>query len=153
LAAAPLGCGSASTIDPGVGTAGSGGAGQTGGSGTTQSTTDAGGAGGAGHVALGPPYPIVLAHGFFGFDDFAGAGFFNYYFEVKEFLANRGEVLVFTPEVDPFNTSAYRGGQLSEAIDEILEQTGHGKVNIIGHSQGWTPVSWPTIIRTRSPRS
>ena len=30
---------------------------------------------GAEVVGSGPPYPIVLCHGFFGFNDFAGAGF------------------------------------------------------------------------------
>ena len=54
---------------------------------------------------LGPPYPIVLAHGFFGFEDFAGAGFLTYYYDVKEHLAQQGETQVFTPAVDPFNHS------------------------------------------------
>jgi triacylglycerol lipase len=85
---------------------------------------------------LGPPYPIVLAHGFFGFEDFAGAGFLTYYYGVKEHLAQQGETQVFTPAVDPFNSSEYRGAQLASEIQEILETTGHAKVNIIGHSQG-----------------
>ena len=85
---------------------------------------------------LGPPYPIVLAHGFFGFDDFAGIGFVTYYHGVREALAARGETLVYTPEVDPFNDSTVRGAQLVARIEEILAETGHDKVNIIGHSQG-----------------
>ena len=56
----------------------------------------------------GPPYPIVLSHGFFGFDTFAGLDFFTYYFEVKDSLATEGELLVFTPTVDPFTDSATR---------------------------------------------
>lgn len=90
----------------------------------------------AGNPKLGPPYPIVLAHGFFGFDDFAGAGFLFYFYEVSERLAAEGETLVFTPEVDPFNGSDVRGAQLIVHIEDILSQTGHEKVNIIGHSQG-----------------
>jgi triacylglycerol lipase len=43
---------------------------------------------------------------------------------------------VFTPAVDPFNSSEVRGAQLAARIQEILDQTGHAKVNIIGHSQG-----------------
>lgn len=85
---------------------------------------------------LGPPYPIVLAHGFFGFDDFAGAGFFNYFHGVRDHLAEQGEPLVFTPTVDPFNDSTERGAMLAERIEAILAETGHAKVNIVGHSQG-----------------
>ncbi len=85
---------------------------------------------------LGPPYPIVLAHGFFGFEDFAGADFLTYFFEVREDLARRGETLVFTPAVDPFGDSTRRGEQLLAEVEAILDETGYGKVNLIGHSQG-----------------
>ena len=86
--------------------------------------------------ALGPPYPIVLAHGFFGFEDFAGIGFISYFYDVKDHLKTQGEPEVFTPAVDPFNNSIARGTQLEFSVAEILKQTGHAKVNIIGHSQG-----------------
>jgi triacylglycerol lipase len=142
-----VGCGSngetAATSSRGAGTGGSGGvltgvggAGNEGGATTSVSSSSGeGGAGGA-QVKLGPPYPIVLAHGFFGFNDFAGAGFLTYFYNVKEFLEAQDEPLVFTPAVDPFNTSDFRGAQLVEYIEEILKATGHEKVNIIGHSQG-----------------
>ncbi|KYF75406.1 lipase [Sorangium cellulosum] len=84
---------------------------------------------------LGPPYPIVLAHGFFGFEDFAGAGYVSYFYNLKQTLAEGGEA-VYTPSVDPFNSSAYRGAQLLARIEQILAETGHEKVNIIAHSQG-----------------
>ncbi|MBX3227789.1 MAG: alpha/beta fold hydrolase [Labilithrix sp.] len=83
-----------------------------------------------------PPYPIVLAHGFFGFEDFAGIDFINYFHGVKEHLAARGEARVFTPTVDPFNDSIHRGKQLQARVEEIVRRTGARKVNIIGHSQG-----------------
>jgi len=85
---------------------------------------------------LGPPYPIVLAHGFFGFEDFAGLDFVNYFYGVKETLFEKGEVHVYTPAVDPFNDSEKRGAQLAAHIEQILRETGHAKVNILGHSQG-----------------
>ncbi len=85
---------------------------------------------------LGPPYPIVLAHGFFGFEDFAGIDFITYFYEVKDDLAQRGETLVFTPTVDPFNDSETRGEELLAHVEQILAETGYEKVNIIGHSQG-----------------
>lgn len=85
---------------------------------------------------LGPPYPIVLAHGFFGFEDFAGVDFATYFYQVKDELAKHGEAHVYTPAVDPFNDSTTRGAQLARAIQGILDQTGYAKVVIIGHSQG-----------------
>jgi triacylglycerol lipase len=87
-------------------------------------------------VKLGPPYPIVLAHGFFGFEEFAGVDFATYFYGVKEYLAAHGETQVTTPAVDPFNDSTYRGEQLLAHVQQVLEQTGYAKVNIIGHSQG-----------------
>lgn len=131
------------------GTAGSGASGSPGGSGTAGASSADGSVAGAGGTipvldagvggappGLGPPYPIVLAHGFFGFEQFAGVGFATYFFEVKDDLAARGEPNVFTPGVDPFNDSTVRGAQLTQAVVDILAQTGHAKVNIIGHSQG-----------------
>jgi triacylglycerol lipase len=88
------------------------------------------------HTGLGPPYPIVFAHGFFGFDDFAGTGFIDYFWHVKSTLASKGETLIYTPAVDPFNSSEYRGNQLGAAVKKILDDTGYAKVVIVGHSQG-----------------
>ncbi|MFW6050381.1 MAG: esterase/lipase family protein [Myxococcota bacterium] len=82
---------------------------------------------------LGPPYPIVLAHGFFGTDQYVDA--IDYWFGVKQHLEAQGEQ-VFVTEVDPFNNSTVRGEQLIAEIEAILEETGHAKVNIVGHSQG-----------------
>lgn len=81
------------------------------------------------------PYPIVFAHGFFGFEEFAGQNFATYFYGVKAALAAEGEV-AFTPAVDPFNDSTYRGAQLAVHIEAILAETGRKKVVIIGHSQG-----------------
>lgn len=84
----------------------------------------------------GPPYPIVLSHGFFGFDTFAGLDFLTYYFEVADTLKGAGELEVFTPTVDPFNDSTTRSAQLERQIEAILARTGAAKVNVIAHSQG-----------------
>ncbi len=105
--------------------------------GSTQGTAggESGGSSGGGS-RLGPPYPIVLCHGFFGFEDFAGVDFVNYFFGVVDHLAEHGEVLVFTPAADPFNDSTVRGEQLLAEVEAILARTGHAKVNLVGHSQG-----------------
>ncbi len=95
-----------------------------------------------GRAGLGPPYPIVLAHGFFGFEDFAGTGFITYFYGVKDDLAARGEPLVFTPAVDPFNDSEARGAELLAHVERILAETGYAKVNLVGHSQGGLDARW-----------
>jgi len=83
----------------------------------------------------GPPYPVVLAHGFFGFEAFAGVDQVSYFYGVKDALAARGEQ-VFTPAVDPFNDSAARGAQLLGHVEDVIRQTGKAKVILFGHSQG-----------------
>ncbi len=86
-------------------------------------------------LRLGPPYPIVFAHGFFGFDDFAGADFLRYFYQVQENLAEHGEE-VFMTTVDPFSDSTMRGEALASQVQQILRETGYEKVVIIAHSQG-----------------
>lgn len=83
---------------------------------------------------LGPPYPIVLAHGFFGTDQFIDV--VDYWWQVQDALAADGETQVLVGDVDPFNDSTTRGHQLEAEIEQYLAQTGYAKVNIIAHSQG-----------------
>jgi triacylglycerol lipase len=110
------------------------------GDGTTRGDTagvdDGSSTGPSSEPELDPPYPIVLAHGFFGFDDFAGVGFVDYFWRVVDHLEDEGETLVFTPAVDPFNDSTIRGEQLLAHVEAITASTGYPKVNLIGHSQG-----------------
>ena len=80
----------------------------------------------------GPPYPVVLVHGFFGWDKI---GPLTYFYKVKAALEARGHVVHVT-SVDPFNTSLYRGQQLRKQVEAVLVKTGSARVNIIGHSQG-----------------
>ncbi|HAN31231.1 MAG TPA: lipase [Myxococcales bacterium] len=84
----------------------------------------------------GAPYPIVLVHGFFGTDKFAGLDFATYFYEIKADLAKQGETEVFTPALDPFNSSDKRAGELLAKIKTIMTKTGRAKVNLVGHSQG-----------------
>ncbi len=93
----------------------------------------------AGPEPLGAPYPIVLAHGFFGFETLAVGEWdiTDYFFGVPAHLETElGETEVFTPAVDPFNGSEHRGEELLAHIEMILAETGRAKVNLIGHSQG-----------------
>lgn len=102
---------------------------------THPASTSASGSGGQGVAPVGPPYPFVFAHGFFGFETFAGLDFETYYYKVKETLAAHGEIIE-TPAVDPFNDSEVRGKKLLGKVEDFLQETGASKVNIIGHSQG-----------------
>jgi triacylglycerol lipase len=145
-AAASAGCGgNGQTV--GTGTGGTSpvvitGTGGNAGSSTSSSTGKGGGGAtsssstGMGDPKLGPPYPIVLCHGFFGFDEFAGVQQLPYFYDVPERLAEDGEKEVFTPAVDPFNSSDFRAAQLATHIQDILDTTGREKVILIGHSQG-----------------
>jgi triacylglycerol lipase len=123
-------------------TTGAGGAGPTGAThGAVSASSSAATGGSGGGTAKGPPFPVVLAHGFFGFEEFAGVDFATYFYEVKARLELDGEA-VLTPAVDPFNDSAYRGAQLLAFVEETLEQTGHAKVVLVGHSQGGLDARW-----------
>jgi triacylglycerol lipase len=80
----------------------------------------------------GPPYPILLAHGFFGFNKIGPA---EYFYKVQPALAAAGHQ-VFITVVDPFNSVSVRGEQLLTQTKDILQKTGAAKVNLIAHSQG-----------------
>lgn len=90
---------------------------------------------GADPAPLGPPYPIVLAHGMFGFEHLADLDFVPYWYDLPETLEAAGEV-VYVTEVDPLNDSYDRGEQLLEQVEAIVKDSGYAKVNLIGHSQG-----------------
>lgn len=77
-------------------------------------------------------YPIVLAHGMFGFDSIT---FVNYWYGIPYLLRKDG-AQVFNTQVSAINSSEARGEQLLEQVEEILAITGAEKVNLIGHSHG-----------------
>jgi triacylglycerol lipase len=83
----------------------------------------------AGH---GPPYPIILHHGFGGFRQLAGL---TYYYNVGDDLRARGEV-VYETRLPPFLPPSERAYSLRDTVDQVLRETGAAKVIIIGHSQG-----------------
>ena len=80
----------------------------------------------------GPPYPVVLAHGFFGFDK---VGPLDYWWKVKPALQADGHAVTIAA-TDPFNTTYVRGEQLLKQVKQVLAKSGAAKVNIVAHSQG-----------------
>ncbi len=90
-------------------------------------------------VVSGPPYPIVLAYGFAGFDDI---GPVDYFYDIPPLLTADGHDVFVATGVDSFNDSYTRGAQLLAYVQSVLSQTGAAKVNLIAHSQGGLDARW-----------
>lgn len=82
--------------------------------------------------AASTKYPVVLVHGFMGFDDALGI---DYFYGIPRALRNQGSQ-VFVARVSPINSSEVRGEQLRLYVQSVLAYTGAQKVNLIGHSHG-----------------
>ena len=77
-------------------------------------------------------YPIVLVHGFLGFDDIQG---YDYFYKIAQKLRRDGAT-VFTAQISSTNTTEIRGEQLLKQVKQFLALSGASKVNLIGHSHG-----------------
>ncbi|HEX8795524.1 MAG TPA: alpha/beta fold hydrolase [Polyangiaceae bacterium] len=84
----------------------------------------------------GPPYPIVLMHGMGGFDKLTGPVPLTYFNDVIADLAASGETDVYVTVAPPYDTSEDRAQAVLPQIQQILDDTGKDKVNLVGHSQG-----------------
>jgi triacylglycerol lipase len=87
-------------------------------------------------------YPIVLAHGLFGFDDIAG---YNYWYQIPEELRRSGAE-VYVSQVAAANSNEVRGEQLARQVESVMAATGASKVNLIGHSQGGPTVRYVASV-------
>ncbi len=83
-------------------------------------------------------YPIVLAHGLFGFGSIVGV---DYFYQISPDLARNG-ANVWETRVSTMNSSEVRGEQALQQVEEILALTGKSKVNLIGHSHGGQTVRY-----------
>lgn len=77
-------------------------------------------------------YPIVFAHGSFGFNNISNI---DYFYQILPDLTRHGANTWMTT-VSPLNSSEVRGEQLLQQVEEILALTQKDKVNLIGHSHG-----------------
>ena len=78
-------------------------------------------------------YPIVLIHGFMGFDSIFGI--IDYWPGIVSALESDGATVYVTTS-SAANSSEVRGEILIERLEEIKAATGAQKFNLIGHSQG-----------------
>ncbi|MEC7548259.1 MAG: triacylglycerol lipase [Pseudomonadota bacterium] len=88
-------------------------------------------------------YPIVLVHGFLGFEQLVGV---DYWYKIPETLQQDGAE-VFIATVSNTNYPEVRGEQLIEQIEEVLAITGAEKVNLIGHSHGGPTTRYAGSVR------
>lgn len=88
-------------------------------------------------------HPIVLVHGLVGFDTIL----VDYFYGVKNALANVGTGTVYTPLLSAVNTSEVRGEQLVEYLEDLKAVTGADKFNLIGHSQGGMDSRYAAAVR------
>lgn len=77
-------------------------------------------------------YPIVLAHGLYGFDKLLGV---DYWYKIPEALQKDGAEVYITTVANS-NSPEIRGEQLYQEVQRVLALTGAEKVNLIGHSHG-----------------
>ena len=88
-------------------------------------------------------YPIVFAHGMFGFNNIAGV--IEYWYGIPEDLRANG-AQVYVTQVSPLDSSVARGEQLLAEVQNILAISGAAKVNLIGHSHGGQSVRYVAAV-------
>lgn len=100
---------------------------------------------GMGDQPTGPKnkYPIILAHGWSGFDSLAGL---PYFYRIERVLENNNFDVHIT-EVSAYNSIEVRGIQLADQVEEILAMTGARKVHLVGHSMGGLDSRYATANR------
>ena len=91
----------------------------------------------AAHAATTPTtdqtkYPIVLVHGFLGFNSILGI---EYFYDIPETLRAQGAT-VYIASVNPSQTTAYRGEELLQEMQQWAAANNIKKFNLIGHSHG-----------------
>lgn len=88
-------------------------------------------------------YPIVLAHGLFGFDSLLGV---DYWYKIPEALQKDG-ARVYLTAVANSQSPEVRGEQLISEVERVLAVSGAEKVNLIGHSHGGPTTRYVASVR------
>ncbi|RZL11320.1 MAG: triacylglycerol lipase [Rubrivivax sp.] len=94
-------------------------------------------------------HPVVLVHGFIGFDSILGV--VNYFYQIPGALRDEGAT-VYIAQVNPSQTTEYRGEELNKQLDEWKAKSPWynkiQKFNLIGHSHGGPTVRYAAATRT-----
>ena len=88
-------------------------------------------------------YPIVLVHGFLGFES---VGPLEYFYGITSALRSGG-ANVYVTAVSAANSTEVRGEQMLTQVKQILAVTGAAKVNLIGHSHGGPTARYVASVR------
>lgn len=83
-------------------------------------------------------YPIVLVHGFIGFDDILGI---QYFYDIPNKLRDEGAT-VYIASVNPSQTTEFRGEELIQQLKQWAAKDHVTKFNLIGHSHGGPTVRY-----------
>ena len=96
-------------------------------------------------------YPLVLVHGFIGFDNIVGI---QYFYTIPGALRDDGAT-VYVASVNPSQTTEFRGEELIQQMKQWAAKDGVKKFNLIGHSHGGPTVRYaagtvPTMVASVS---
>jgi triacylglycerol lipase len=96
-------------------------------------------------------YPLVLVHGFIGFDNILGI---QYFYDIPNNLRDDGAT-VYIASVNPSQTTEFRGEELIQQMKQWAAKDGVKKFNLIGHSHGGPTVRYaagtvPTMVASVS---
>ncbi len=83
-------------------------------------------------------YPIVLVHGFIGFDNILGI---QYFYQINTQLRKDGAT-VYIASVNPSQTTEFRGEELIQQMKQWSAKDGVKKFNLFGHSHGGPTVRY-----------
>lgn len=89
-------------------------------------------------------YPVVLVHGFIGFDSIGGV--VNYFYQIPGALEDEG-AKVYIASVNPSQTTEFRGEELNKQLDAWKAKDNVVKFNLIGHSHGGPTVRYAAATR------
>ena len=94
-------------------------------------------------------HPVVLVHGFIGFDSILGV--VNYFYQIPGALRDEGAT-VYIASVNPSQTTEYRGEELNKQLDAWKAASPWynkiQKFNLIGHSHGGPTVRYSAATRS-----
>jgi triacylglycerol lipase len=94
-------------------------------------------------------HPVVLVHGFIGFDSILGV--VNYFYQIPGALRDEGAT-VYIASVNPSQTTEFRGEELNKQLDAWKAASPWynkiQKFNLIGHSHGGPTVRYSAATRS-----